>query len=79
MAGKKKSRGKSGVRAAAVIAEPIGPTKEELEKLRREIDKVTAGFFEEYGDIYDYMLVCPPGPIPPPKVEESILNLGAVG
>jgi hypothetical protein len=74
MASKKKS--KTTIKAAtAISAANNGPTPEELAQLRKALDKATAGFWAAYGDVYDYMLVCPPGPIPPPKLEATVLNL----
>jgi hypothetical protein len=49
------------------------PSKKEVKKLRKEINAVTKTFFARYG--YDYLMVGPPGPRPPPKLELSILNL----
>lgn len=69
---------KKSKRISRLTVSANGPTPAELQKLRKDIDAVTAGFFKEYGDIYDYMMVCPPGPLPPPKLEERILNLGVV-
>ena len=55
--------------------EPKGPTKAELAKLRKELNAATAGIFKKYG--YQAMLVGPPGPRPPPKLEAKVLNLFA--
>jgi len=63
---------------SGIVMAPAGPTQAEIEKLRQDLEQVTAGFFETYGDIYDYMLVCQPGPIPPPKIEARIFNLAEV-
>jgi hypothetical protein len=54
-----------------------GPSKAEIEKLRKAVERVTAGFFAAYGDQYDFMLVSAPGPRPPPKMEFNILNLSS--
>jgi hypothetical protein len=52
------------------------PTKAEIDKLRKDVNKLTAKFFDKYGGKggYNYLLVGP-GPIPPPKLEIDILNL----
>jgi hypothetical protein len=49
------------------------PSKKEVKKLRKEINAVTKTFFARYG--YDVMMVGPPGPRPPPKLELKVLNL----
>ncbi|HEU4592801.1 MAG TPA: hypothetical protein VFS13_17975 [Steroidobacteraceae bacterium] len=54
-----------------------GPSKAEIEKLRKAVTRLTAGFFAAYGDQYQFMLVGPPGPRPPPKSEFNILNLSS--
>ena len=53
------------------------PSKAEIAKLKRSVQRVTAGFFRQYGDQYDFMLVGPPGPRPPPKMEFNTLNLSS--
>jgi hypothetical protein len=57
--------------------EQDGPSDAEIEKLRKAINEVTAEFFSTYGDIYQFMLVGPQGPRPPPKLEFNILNLSS--
>jgi hypothetical protein len=76
---KRKSSTKSSTRIKTRVTAQAagGPTPAEIEKLRKDLANATAGFFAAYGDIYDYMLVCPPGPIPPPKLEARVLNLAA--
>lgn len=50
-----------------------GPSRAEIARLRKEINAVTAATFKKYG--YQMMLVGPPGPRPPPKLELKVLNL----
>jgi hypothetical protein len=57
--------------------ETKGPSRAELAKLRRDLNAATAGIFKKYG--YRAMLVGPPGPRPPPKLEARVLNLFARG
>lgn len=54
-----------------------GPSDAEIEKLRKAIGEVTAEFFSEYGGQYQFLLVGPEGPRPPPKLELNILNLSS--
>jgi hypothetical protein len=54
-----------------------GPSKAEIEKLRKAVNEVTKAFFSAYGDQYDFMLVSAPGPRPPPKMEFNTLNLSS--
>jgi len=54
-----------------------GPSDAELEKLRKAVNEVTADFFSAYGDRYQFLLVGPEGPRPPPKLEFNILNLSS--
>jgi len=62
MAGKKKSR---------------KPSKSETDKLRKELNAVAREFWANYGSNYDFVLLGPPGPRPPPKKEIDILNLSS--
>lgn len=52
-----------------------GPSKAEIARLKKAVQKATKAFFAQYGDQYDFMLVGPPGPRPPPKLEFNTLNL----
>ncbi len=56
------------------------PTKTEIKKLRKAVNAVTKEFFAAYGGDggYNYLLVGPPGPKPPPKREIEIFNLSKV-
>lgn len=58
-------------------AQNEGPSDAELDKLRKAVNEVTAEFFSAYGDMYQFMLVGPQGPRPPPKKEFNILNLSS--
>jgi len=69
------------------------PSKAEIEKLRNALNAASKEFFASYGKNYDFLLVGPPGtgtgkgkgtlmvgppgPRPPPKLEVSILNLSS--
>jgi hypothetical protein len=50
-------------------------SKKEVKKLRKEINAVTKAFLARYD--YDFLMVGPPGPRPPPKLEISVLNLSS--
>jgi hypothetical protein len=53
------------------------PSKAEVEKLRKAIAAVTREFWSSYGSSYDFLMVGPPGPRPPPKKEITFLNLSS--
>jgi hypothetical protein len=53
------------------------PSKGEIARLRKALDAVTREFWASYGRSYDFMMVGPPGPRPPPKMEFHILNLSS--
>lgn len=52
------------------------PPDEEIDALRKQLEAVTKEFFGKYPH-YDAMLIPPPGPRPPPKRSELVLNLFA--
>lgn len=54
-----------------------GPSDAEIEQLRKAIGEVTADFYAAYGDQFQFILVGPEGPRPPPKLELRILNLSS--
>jgi hypothetical protein len=62
MAGKKKSK---------------KPSKSEIDKLRKELNAVAREFWAGNGSKFDFILLGPPGPRPPPKKEIDILNLSS--
>ena len=62
MAGKKKSK---------------KPSKPEMDKLRKELNAVAREFWANYGSRFDFLMLGPPGPRPPPKREIDILNLSS--
>ena len=53
------------------------PSKAEIAKLKKELQAVTKEFFSAYGASYDFIMMGPPGPRPPPKLELKILNLSS--
>ena len=55
------------------------PSKAEVAKLRKEVNAITKAFFEKHGGDggINFLLVGPPGPRPPPKLELDILDLSA--
>jgi hypothetical protein len=53
------------------------PSKAEFEKLRKELEAVTKAFWANYGKEFDFLMVGPPGPRPPPKMEFTILNMSS--
>jgi len=57
------------------MAKKKSPSKKEVKKLRKEINAVTKAFLARYD--YDFLMVGPPGPRPPPKLEISVLNLSS--
>lgn len=52
------------------------PPDEEIADLRKQLEGVTREFFAKYPH-FDAMLIPPPGPRPPPKRAELVLNLFA--
>lgn len=53
------------------------PSRLELAKLRKALNAVTREFWASYGNDYDFMMVGPPGPRPPPKMEFNVLNMSS--
>ncbi len=53
------------------------PSKTEIAKLRKALNAASKEFFDEFGNDFDFLMVGPPGPRPPPKLEISILNLSS--
>ena len=53
------------------------PSKSEIEKLRKALNAASKEFFASHGNQFDFLMVGPPGPRPPPKLEISILNLSS--
>ncbi|HTU64946.1 MAG TPA: hypothetical protein VMF52_03260 [Steroidobacteraceae bacterium] len=61
----------------AIKKKAKSPTKAEIAKLRKELNAVTEKFFANYGGTYDFVMMGPPGPRPPPKIDWNILNLSS--
>jgi len=53
------------------------PSRADIAKLRKVLNAASKEFFDEFGGDFDFLLVGPPGPRPPPKLEISILNLSS--
>ena len=53
------------------------PSKAELAKLRKALNEVTREFWSSYGGSYDIMMMGPPGPRPPPRLEIKVINLSS--
>jgi hypothetical protein len=53
------------------------PSTAEIAKLKKELQAVTKEFFSAHGDSIDFIMMGPPGPRPPPKLEWKVLNLSS--
>ena len=53
------------------------PSKGEIAKLRKALNDVAKEFWASYGNSFDFLMMGPPGPRPPPKKVITVLNLSS--
>jgi hypothetical protein len=53
------------------------PTQAQIAELREALNTAAKEFWAAHGDNYDFVMLGPPGPRPPPKMDLKFLNLSS--